>query len=90
MKCPECDGTGRTERDPSGVFALECPDCGGIGSLPEPVNGAEFMPAYLISLDPDTEPVSREISPGVWQTTWPVKIEPAEAGGTGAREGGET
>jgi DnaJ-class molecular chaperone len=31
--CFECRGTGKTERDPSGAFAMECPVCNGNGYI---------------------------------------------------------
>lgn len=33
MKCAECKGSGETERDPSGAFAMTCPACDGRGYI---------------------------------------------------------
>lgn len=32
--CPECGDTGKTERDPSGGYAMECPACNGGERVP--------------------------------------------------------
>jgi hypothetical protein len=32
-RCPECNGTGKGERDPSGAFAADCLVCDGVGVI---------------------------------------------------------